>query len=70
MVFGISDAVEFKTAFDKQFGGGLHFHDSCGGQSFSLDVANAKIKDFIESYFDGKNIKVVFSGDGLSFVLL
>lgn len=65
----ISEVVTFKHAFTRRFGQNVHFHDSCGGQSFSLDrPADEKMKNYIVDYFNNKGFYIVFSKDFKSFV--
>ncbi len=65
----ISEVATFKRAVKQRFGQDVLFHDSCGGQSFSLDcAADEEMKAYIVNYFNSKGFYIVFSKDFKSFV--
>lgn len=67
-VFTITEAASLKEAAKTQFSAVLHFHDACGGQSFSLDApASPALRDFIAGFAAEKGGCVLFDDDGLSF---
>jgi hypothetical protein len=64
-----NEAIELKARAKEQFSAEIHFHDCCGGQYFSLETSDEKLKSFIENYFANKSLKAVFSDDGLQFTV-
>lgn len=67
MVLSFSEVTELKNAAQEKFGAAVHFHDSCAGQYFSLEEADGELNAFIALYFADRNLRAVFSDDGLSF---
>ena len=68
-ILDFTQILEFKKAVKDKFGIYVHFHDSCGGQSFYLDKTKNGVQQFCKEYFLVKNLLPVFSDDGLSFTL-
>ncbi len=68
-VLGYSEVMEWKRIAEERFSAKLHFHDACGGQSFSLEKPNQALKAFLTSYCADRNLHVVFSEDGLRFTV-
>ena len=66
-ILTLNEVNELKTSAEKQFGIKIHFHDSCGGQSFSVDTITPDIQKFIRNFFDNKGMKVAFSDDMCAF---
>jgi type IV secretory pathway TraG/TraD family ATPase VirD4 len=64
------EIAQLKKEVRERFSTAVHFHDSCGGQSFSLDKNNDEISAFISDFFGQRNIKVRFSADGSHFYTL
>ena len=49
-VLTLADAAELKAAAAAQCAATLHFHDACGGQSFSLDApATPELRELAKS---------------------
>ncbi|MGN0522208.1 MAG: hypothetical protein ACI4IQ_06180 [Eubacterium sp.] len=69
MILTLSEAADLKKEINDNFSVELHFHDGCGGQYFSLEKVDDKVKDYIIRYFSSKNMKAVFSDDGLNFTV-
>ena len=69
VILNYDSVIELKNEVKKYYTDKIHFHDACGGQYFSLEVKNEKLLAFIKEYFEQKNIKAVFSEDGLTFSL-
>ncbi len=63
----LSEVTELKTAVKNQFDCVIHFHDCCGGQSFSMENPTEETKKFITAFFAAKKLNVVFSKDGTQF---
>ncbi|MGM9681802.1 MAG: hypothetical protein ACI3XR_09895 [Eubacteriales bacterium] len=64
--------IELKRALECQPGlseKNLHFHDGCGGQSFTLDRTSDELTAFLSDYFDRRNLTAVFSEDRLRFTV-
>lgn len=66
-ILTLSEVSELKALIKNKFNTTLHFHDSCGGQVFSLDESDKNIKEFITAFFTAKNLKVIFFDDGKQF---
>ncbi|MGM9636958.1 MAG: hypothetical protein ACI3YK_03125 [Eubacteriales bacterium] len=47
----------------------LHFHDGCGGQSFTLDQTGEDLTAYLSDYFDKRNLTAVFSEDRRQFTV-
>jgi hypothetical protein len=69
MTFEFSDVLKFKKEVEKDFGVNVHFHDSCGGQYFTLENSDKELSQFITNYFKKQNLQVEFSNDGLQFTV-
>ena len=69
MVLTLSEVAELKKEIANHFSTQVHFHDRCGGQSFSLDETNNEIQQFIMAYFADLNMRAVFSEDSLQFTV-
>jgi hypothetical protein len=65
----LDDAIRLKKSVKELFSAEVHFHDCCGGQYFSLDATDEKLKNFIESYFSKMNLQATFTDDGLQFTV-
>ena len=64
------DVIELKKAIKDQFSIDLHFHDSCAGQYFELEETNDMVIEFLNTYFNTKNIGVLFNDKKNSFTLV
>lgn len=70
MALNLSEVIELKKLVQTQFAIQLHFHDSCGGQSFSAEEPiRQEVKEFLRKYFGEKRYQVLFSEDGYQFRL-
>lgn len=70
-IISLAEAAELKRIAGEKFAVSLHFHDSCGGQYFSLDEpADAGLMAWLSEYAEGKKLRVLFSEDGLGFYLV
>ena len=67
MVVAYDFVLELKKAVQDNFGVYLHFHDSCGGQSFSIEEDSEELRGFITDFFAARGINIKFTVDGLSF---
>lgn len=47
----------------------LHFHDTCGGQSFSLSSTSPETISMINDYLSQKGYSAIYSNDMMSFRL-
>ena len=65
----VPEVIELKNEVNERFSAPVHFHDRCGGQFFSLEKADDELQEFIKAYFSLRNIKAVFSEDGMQFTL-
>ena len=65
----LSEAAELKKTVESRFNTEVHFHDCCGGQSFSLNEADACAAEFIKNYLSEKGLCAVFSDNGLHFTV-
>ena len=69
MVLSFDFVIEFKKVLLENFSAYLHFHDGCGGQSFSLEQTSDDIKSFIHDYLNKHNLKATFADDNLWFTV-
>ncbi|MHC1695029.1 MAG: hypothetical protein AB9835_07125 [Eubacteriales bacterium] len=69
IILSLSDFIELRDYLSERGGVGIHLHDACGAQSFSLDSADEDSIRFITEYFADKGQKAVFTSDKLSFTL-
>lgn len=69
MVLSLSEVIELKQKVQQLFNADIHFHDACGGQSFSLDRADSALQEFITHYCCEKGLNVIFSEDHLQFYI-
>lgn len=68
MILNINEVIEFKNKVSEKFNTKIHFHDSCGGQCFSVENrCSDELKAFIEEYFKSKGGTVSFNADNSSF---
>ena len=68
-IFEYSEVLKLKAACAEHFPDHVHFHDGCGGQYFSLDKKNDRLREFISAYFDERGFKAEFSEDGEIFTV-
>lgn len=66
-ILTLSEVTELKAAVRSRFGTELHFHDCCGGQSFSVDKTDKEMRKFIADFFAAKKLNITFSDNGLQF---
>lgn len=69
MILSLSDVSELKKEVAERFSATVHFCDSCGGQSFTLEEPSESLKTFIYAFFSAKNLNVVFSENGEHFTI-
>lgn len=69
MILSLTDVRELKKEVEQQFSVKVHFCDSCGGQSFTVESPTEELKEFISTFFAKKNLKAVFSEDGKYFTV-
>ena len=69
MILSLSDVSEFKKEVAERFSVTVHFCDSCGGQSFTIEKPTESLKAFIIDFFATKNVDVVFSENGEHFTV-
>lgn len=69
MFLTFEEILEFKAEVRERFSVEVHCHDSCGGQSFSLDKADEGVRDYITQYLKQKGLHAVFSEDGIQFTV-
>lgn len=69
MVLSFDLVIELKNALKENFSVYLHMHDTCGGQSFSLDQTSDDVVSFIQDYFKKQNLTAVFREDKLGFAV-
>lgn len=67
MILSLMDAEEFKRQFAEIFSAQIHFCDTCGGQSFTVENPTKEMQEFISAYFSAKNLKIIFSEEGERF---
>lgn len=69
MILTLDDVADFKKKVSETFSQEIHFHDGCGGQYFSLDKQDDRLKAYIVNYCADRNLRAVFSADGLYFTV-
>lgn len=69
MILSLSDVSEFKKEVAERFSATVHFCDSCGGQSFTVESPTEEFKKFVTVFFDTKNLQVFFSENGEHFTV-
>lgn len=69
MILSLSDAAELKKEVAERFSVKVHFCDSCGGQSFTVESPSEELKKFISAFFAAKNLQAVFSENGEQFTV-
>lgn len=69
MIFTLTEVMKLKNEVKSRFSADIHFHDACSGQSFSIDKNNDELKKYILKYCSERNLKAVFSKDGLRFTI-
>lgn len=70
MTITFSEVTELKKEIKDKFpSAGIHFHDGCGGQYFTIDQPDEALLKCITAYFAKKNLTVLFSEDGSQFTL-
>ncbi|MBQ8836113.1 MAG: hypothetical protein IJ002_01230 [Clostridia bacterium] len=69
MILSLSDISELKKQVAERFSVTVHFCDSCGGQSFTVEEPTESLKAFITDFFFAKDLNVVFSENGEHFTV-
>ncbi|MCB7320655.1 RDAC family protein [Lacrimispora sp. 210928-DFI.3.58] len=70
-VISLTEAAKLKAVLKDNFSVQLHFHDSCGGQYFSLDEpAEESLRQWIADYAEEKRLRAVFTEDRCGFYLV
>lgn len=67
MVISTIEIARLKRELAEKFSAALHSHDSCGGQSFSIDKGGEDISEFINAFFAELGAKIKFTPDGKQF---
>ena len=69
MILSLSDIAEFKKEVAERFSVKVHFCDSCGGQSFTVESPTEEIKAYITDFLAAKKLEPIFSEDGRYFTV-
>ena len=64
MVISTIEIARLKKELAEKFSAELHSHDSCGGQSFSIDNGGEDITKYITEFFAELGAKIKFTPDG------
>ena len=67
MIISTMEIARLKKELADKFSAELHFHDSCGGQSFSLDKSGEEITKYITAFFAEVGVKIKFTTDNKQF---
>lgn len=68
MALNLSEVIELKKLVEEQFAVQLHFHDSCGGQSFSVDEPiSRELEAILRTYFEKKRGQIRIAEDRHQF---
>lgn len=62
------EVIAFKKYLE-QFNAVVHFHDACGGQSFTLEQTSEKLRNSICEYFKKQGKTVSFAEDNINFIV-
>jgi hypothetical protein len=68
-MMNLSEVSEFKKYLMEANETVLHFHDTCGGQSFSLSKTSPETISSIQEYLSPKGYTAIFASDNMSFRL-
>lgn len=66
-MLNLSEVSEFKKYLKEANETILHFHDTCGGQSFSLSATSPETISMINDYLSQKGFTAIYSADMMSF---
>lgn len=69
MILSLYEVAELKKDVEDKFSIKIHFHDACGGQHFTIENPTDELKKYIVSYFSKRNLNVLFSKNGTSFLI-
>ena len=67
MIISTLEIAQLKRELADKFSAELHSHDSCGGQSFSLDKSGEDITEYITAFFAELGVKIKFTPDNKQF---
>lgn len=70
MIISTIEIAQLKKELSDKFSAELHSHDSCGGQSFSLDKGGEDIKEYVSAFFAERGVKIKFTPDNKQFYTL
>lgn len=68
-IISFDEVLKLKHACDEKFKEHVHFHDACGGQSFSIETDSDEIRNFIINFMAEMNYKVKFHEGGMFFTI-
>lgn len=66
-VISTIEIAMLKKEAEEKFSAAVHFHDSCGGQSFSLSKTSEELREYITAFFKERSVTIKFTPDGLQF---
>ena len=62
----LDEVIELKELVKERFHTDLHYHDTCGGQSFEVDNMTPEMRAYFTGYFDALDLRTAFSDtDGI-----
>lgn len=62
----LDEVIELKELMKERFNTELHYHDTCGGQSFEVETMTPEMRAYLTGYFDALNLRAAFSDtDGI-----
>ena len=67
MIISTIEIARLKKELAEKFSAELHAHDSCGGQSFSLNKGGEDIKEYVTAFFEELGVKIKFTPDNTQF---
>lgn len=67
MILSLNDIADLKKNLYEKFSVQIHFHDSCGGQYFTLENPTDELREHITAFFAKQNMNVLFSENGEHF---
>lgn len=65
-VLNLDEVIALRNRLQTDYGVHLHMHDTCGGQTFSIDTQDLTepVKKALEDYFSERGQKIRIHDDG------
>lgn len=56
----LDQVLDLKEIVKERFGVEVHYHDTCGGQSFDVKEMTPELKSYLQGYFDALDLRASF----------